>query len=173
MPCNCLETSLGCTSPTAQRQLCRPLILGVIALSRTILFDIKFQLSALKTVFQLSLVFADHHFKSDWLESCFLCLQKRMMVILKCTSLSTIVNVYCEIGLLVWKYYAHVCNDPSLFCFFGFFCTGLAGAKYVSFEERQWHSECFTCGHCSMSLVGRGFLTQRDNILCTDCGREK
>uniref|UniRef100_A0A667XT55 Four and a half LIM domains 5 n=1 Tax=Myripristis murdjan TaxID=586833 RepID=A0A667XT55_9TELE len=51
--------------------------------------------------------------------------------------------------------------------------TSLAGAKYISFEERQWHSECFTCTQCSVSLVGRGFLTQRDNILCTDCGREK
>lgn len=51
--------------------------------------------------------------------------------------------------------------------------TSLAGAKYISFEERQWHSECFTCMQCSVSLVGRGFLTQRDNILCTDCGREK
>lgn len=51
--------------------------------------------------------------------------------------------------------------------------AGLAGAKYISFEERQWHSECFTCLQCSVSLVGRGFLTQRDNILCTDCGREK
>ena len=50
---------------------------------------------------------------------------------------------------------------------------GLAGAKYISFEERQWHSECFTCMQCSVSLVGRGFLTQRDDILCTDCGREK
>ena len=52
-------------------------------------------------------------------------------------------------------------------------CAGLAGAKYISFEERQWHSECFSCVQCSVSLVGRGFLTQRDNILCTDCGREK
>lgn len=52
-------------------------------------------------------------------------------------------------------------------------CAGLAGAKYISFEERQWHSECFTCTQCSVTLVGRGFLTQRDNILCTDCGREK
>ncbi|TRY89336.1 hypothetical protein DNTS_003605 [Danionella cerebrum] len=51
--------------------------------------------------------------------------------------------------------------------------TSLAGAKYISFEERQWHSECFTCMQCSVSLVGRGFLTQRDDILCTDCGREK
>ncbi|XP_056282806.1 four and a half LIM domains protein 5-like [Pseudoliparis swirei] len=51
--------------------------------------------------------------------------------------------------------------------------AGLAGAKYISFEERQWHSECFSCSRCSVTLVGRGFLTQRDDIMCTDCGREK
>ncbi|TNN37117.1 Four and a half LIM domains protein 2 [Liparis tanakae] len=51
--------------------------------------------------------------------------------------------------------------------------TSLAGAKYISFEERQWHSECFSCSQCSVTLVGRGFLTQRDDIMCTDCGREK
>uniref|UniRef100_A0A8C9RVV4 Four and a half LIM domains 5 n=2 Tax=Scleropages formosus TaxID=113540 RepID=A0A8C9RVV4_SCLFO len=51
--------------------------------------------------------------------------------------------------------------------------TSLAGAKYISFEERQWHSECFSCMQCSVSLVGRGFLTHRDDVLCTDCGRDK
>ncbi|MBN3318218.1 FHL2 protein, partial [Atractosteus spatula] len=53
------------------------------------------------------------------------------------------------------------------------FLSGLAGVKYISFEERQWHSECFSCMKCSVSLVGRGFLTHRDDVLCTDCGREK
>uniref|UniRef100_A0A8C4TB34 Four and a half LIM domains 5 n=1 Tax=Erpetoichthys calabaricus TaxID=27687 RepID=A0A8C4TB34_ERPCA len=51
--------------------------------------------------------------------------------------------------------------------------TSLAGAKYISFEERQWHSECFNCIKCAVSLVGRGFLTLRDDVVCTDCGREK
>ncbi|KPP62974.1 four and a half LIM domains 2a-like [Scleropages formosus] len=49
---------------------------------------------------------------------------------------------------------------------------GLGGSKYISFEERQWHHDCFNCKRCAVSLVGRGFLTQRDDILCPDCGKE-
>lgn len=50
--------------------------------------------------------------------------------------------------------------------------TGLGGTKYISFEERQWHNDCFNCKKCSLSLVGRGFLTERDDILCPDCGKD-
>merc|ERR1712136_466346 len=32
--------------------------------------------------------------------------------------------------------------------------TGLGGTKYISFEDRHWHNECFNCKKCSMSLVG-------------------
>jgi len=58
-----------------------------------------------------------------------------------------------------------------------FFCTvisfaGLGGSKYISFEERQWHNDCFNCKKCLVSLVGRGFLTERDEILCPDCGKD-
>uniref|UniRef100_A0A1I8G6P6 Four and a half LIM domains protein 2 n=1 Tax=Macrostomum lignano TaxID=282301 RepID=A0A1I8G6P6_9PLAT len=47
--------------------------------------------------------------------------------------------------------------------------TGFTGAKFVSFEDRDWHSDCFTCSRCSDSLVGRGFLTEGDALLCTGC----
>lgn len=50
--------------------------------------------------------------------------------------------------------------------------TGLGGTKYISFEERQWHKHCFNCTKCSLSLVGRGFLTERGDILCPDCGED-
>ncbi|EPY89457.1 four and a half LIM domains protein 2 [Camelus ferus] len=50
--------------------------------------------------------------------------------------------------------------------------SGLGGTKYISFEERQWHNDCFNCKKCSLSLVGRGFLTERDDILCPDCGKD-
>ncbi|MCI4392739.1 hypothetical protein PGIGA_G00149220 [Pangasianodon gigas] len=50
--------------------------------------------------------------------------------------------------------------------------SGLGGSKYISFEERQWHHDCFNCTNCAVSLVGRGFLTERDNILCPDCGKD-
>lgn len=49
--------------------------------------------------------------------------------------------------------------------------TGLGGTKFISFEERHWHSDCFNCYKCNVSLVGRGFLTDGDDILCPDCGR--
>ncbi|KTF76841.1 hypothetical protein cypCar_00047630, partial [Cyprinus carpio] len=50
--------------------------------------------------------------------------------------------------------------------------SGLGGSKYISFEERQWHNDCFNCKKCLVSLVGRGFLTERDDILCPDCGKD-
>ncbi|KAH8862431.1 Four and a half LIM domains protein 2 [Schistosoma japonicum] len=37
--------------------------------------------------------------------------------------------------------------------------------------DRHWHSECFLCGKCNSNLVGRGFLTSDDMIMCSDCGR--
>ncbi|XP_076851489.1 four and a half LIM domains protein 2-like isoform X2 [Brachyhypopomus gauderio] len=49
---------------------------------------------------------------------------------------------------------------------------GLGSSQYISFEERQWHNDCFNCKKCSVSLVGRGFLTDRDDILCPECGKE-
>uniref|UniRef100_A0A3Q3KCH3 LIM zinc-binding domain-containing protein n=1 Tax=Monopterus albus TaxID=43700 RepID=A0A3Q3KCH3_MONAL len=42
--------------------------------------------------------------------------------------------------------------------------------EYISFE--QWRSKCFNCKRCCVSLVGQGFLTCKDNILCTDCGKD-
>uniref|UniRef100_A0A7N6B815 LIM zinc-binding domain-containing protein n=1 Tax=Anabas testudineus TaxID=64144 RepID=A0A7N6B815_ANATE len=56
------------------------------------------------------------------------------------------------------------------------YCTtpisGLGGSKYISFEQRQWHNDCFNCKKCCVSLVGRGFLTCKDDILCPDCGKD-
>ncbi|KAG5444180.1 Four and a half LIM domains protein 2, variant 2 [Clonorchis sinensis] len=49
--------------------------------------------------------------------------------------------------------------------------TGFGGCKFISFEDRHWHSECFLCGKCNCNLVGRGFLTSDDMIMCSDCGR--
>lgn len=49
--------------------------------------------------------------------------------------------------------------------------TGFGGCKFISFEDRHWHSECFLCGKCNSNLVGRGFLTSDDMIMCSECGR--
>ncbi|XP_028819714.1 four and a half LIM domains protein 3-like isoform X1 [Denticeps clupeoides] len=47
--------------------------------------------------------------------------------------------------------------------------TGFGDGKYVSFEDRQWHQQCFKCSQCSVSLVGMGFFPDRKRILCKDC----
>ncbi len=48
---------------------------------------------------------------------------------------------------------------------------GVGGTRYISFEDRHWHNDCFTCHNCRTSLVGRGFLTEGSDILCPDCGK--
>ena len=53
--------------------------------------------------------------------------------------------------------------------------AGLGGTKFISFEEKHWHSDCFNCYTCSVSLVGKGFLTDFSegvtSVMCPDCGR--
>jgi LIM domain-containing protein 2 len=49
--------------------------------------------------------------------------------------------------------------------------TGLGSTKFVSFEDRHWHSSCFACSKCQTSLVGQGFLLDGTEILCPECGR--
>ena len=48
---------------------------------------------------------------------------------------------------------------------------GLGGTRFISFEDRYWHSECFACYRCSKSLVGEGFLTNETEIICPGCAR--
>ncbi|XP_078255812.1 four and a half LIM domains protein 2-like [Rhinoraja longicauda] len=50
--------------------------------------------------------------------------------------------------------------------------AGLGSTKYISFEDRQWHNDCFNCKKCAISLIGRGFLTKRDEVFCPECGRD-
>ncbi|XP_075058905.1 four and a half LIM domains protein 5 isoform X2 [Mixophyes fleayi] len=50
--------------------------------------------------------------------------------------------------------------------------TGQGGGKYISFEDRQWHSDCFKCAKCTMSLVGQKFLTQHNDMYCPKCGHD-
>jgi len=51
-------------------------------------------------------------------------------------------------------------------------CQGVDGAKFIAFEGRQWHADCFICCKCRALLFGRGFLTDGDDILCPDCCKE-
>ncbi|XP_066147204.1 paxillin isoform X1 [Euwallacea fornicatus] len=56
------------------------------------------------------------------------------------------------------------CNKPI---------TGIGGTKFISFEDRHWHNDCFFCASCRTSLVGRGFITDNEDIICPDCAKQK
>ncbi|CAB0009130.1 unnamed protein product [Nesidiocoris tenuis] len=51
--------------------------------------------------------------------------------------------------------------------------TGIGGTRFISFEDRHWHNDCFICAACKTSLVGRGFITDAEDILCTECAKQK
>ncbi|CAD1470321.1 unnamed protein product [Heterotrigona itama] len=53
------------------------------------------------------------------------------------------------------------------------FVSGIGGTRFISFEDRHWHNDCFICAGCKTSLVGRGFITDGEDIICPDCAKMK
>jgi len=52
--------------------------------------------------------------------------------------------------------------------------TGIGGTRFISFEDRHWHNDCFLCASCKGSLVGKGFIADGpDDILCPECAKAK
>lgn len=51
--------------------------------------------------------------------------------------------------------------------------SGIGGTRFISFEDRHWHNDCFICAGCKTSLVGRGFITDGEDIICPDCAKMK
>ncbi|XP_073842155.1 four and a half LIM domains protein limpet isoform X3 [Musca autumnalis] len=51
--------------------------------------------------------------------------------------------------------------------------TGIGGTRFISFENRHWHHDCFVCASCKTSLVGRGFITDGPDIICPECAKQK
>lgn len=52
--------------------------------------------------------------------------------------------------------------------------VGIGGTRFISFEDRHWHNDCFTCGICKSSLVGKGFISdEEEDIICPDCAKAK
>lgn len=54
-----------------------------------------------------------------------------------------------------------------------FFLPGIGGTRFISFEDRHWHNDCFICASCKTSLVGRGFITDEADIICPECAKAK
>ncbi|XP_050342796.1 protein espinas isoform X2 [Nymphalis io] len=51
--------------------------------------------------------------------------------------------------------------------------TGIGGTRFISFEDRHWHNGCFICAQCKTSLVGKGFITDGQDIICPECAKQK
>jgi len=51
--------------------------------------------------------------------------------------------------------------------------TGAGGTRFISFEGRHWHSQCFMCAMCQLSMAGKGFITDGEDIICPDCAKDK
>ena len=47
------------------------------------------------------------------------------------------------------------------------------GTRFISFEGRHWHSQCFVCALCSVSMAGKGFITDGEDIICPECAKDK
>lgn len=71
-------------------------------------------------------------------------------------------NAYCI------DCYGQLFAKKCFACEKGIFAIG--GTRFVSFEDRSWHNECFVCFECQGSLIGKGFISDGpDIILCGDC----
>ena len=50
---------------------------------------------------------------------------------------------------------------------------GLGSTRFVAFETLAWHNECFFCATCKVSMVGKGFIQDENDIVCPECARKK
>lgn len=69
----------------------------------------------------------------------------------------------------VVKFYIQHFDKTRIICHF----LGIGGTRFISFEDRHWHNDCFICASCKTSLVGRGFITDAQDIICPECAKQK
>lgn len=88
---------------------------------------------------------------------------------------------------MLGKLFSPVSNNPEhsffftgkklkmnrIFCKLGNSFPGIGGTRFISFEDRHWHNDCFICAGCKASLVGRGFITDGEDIICPECAKLK
>ena len=70
------------------------------------------------------------------------------------------------------SYFISSSNDlKNLYIFLG--KGGFGNTKFIAFEKLAWHYECFICGLCNESMVGKGFIQEEGSIICPECARKK
>ncbi|KAI8906703.1 hypothetical protein EDD86DRAFT_209577 [Gorgonomyces haynaldii] len=50
-----------------------------------------------------------------------------------------------------------------------FKCQKPMSGKYLSFEGKSYHADCFTCNQCRQTLQGQQFGKHEDKIMCAGC----
>merc|ERR1711862_416128 len=48
-------------------------------------------------------------------------------------------------------------------------CSKVITQGGVTYRNDPWHRECFTCSSCKSSMVGKGFITDGEDIICPEC----
>uniref|UniRef100_UPI00358E5764 four and a half LIM domains protein 2-like n=1 Tax=Myxine glutinosa TaxID=7769 RepID=UPI00358E5764 len=96
-----------------------------------------------------------------WHRECFVC--QNCHKALSGEKFATQENLpYCtECHTQLFAKRCHGCGKPI---------AGPANTKYVTFEDKEWHSDCFCCSLCGRSLLGQGFLPVPQGLACPECG---
>jgi len=47
--------------------------------------------------------------------------------------------------------------------------SGVIGSKFISYEDRHFHQDCFVCKLCQTNLANRKFCPDGKDILCGPC----
>merc|ERR1711892_1011591 len=51
--------------------------------------------------------------------------------------------------------------------------TGGGGSRYISLSGHYYRNDCFICSSCKSSMVGKGFITDGEDIICPECAKKK
>ncbi|MEE6475863.1 hypothetical protein FKM82_010877 [Ascaphus truei] len=93
---------------------------------------------------------------SNWHETCFICQSCQEPLGTK-PFVPKQPGIYCV--PCYEKLYAHQCKS----------CKKAITTGEVSFQEQQWHNDCFLCTNCNKKLAGEKFTSREESPYCMDC----
>ncbi|XP_054164060.1 four and a half LIM domains protein 2-like isoform X3 [Oppia nitens] len=106
-------------------------------------------------------------FKDEpWHKECFACSKCKKLISGNKFSMKDD-NLYClDCFGEVYAHKCSSCNKPII-------SGNPGGTRFVAFEDRNWHSDCFKCSACQITLSGRGFIMDGPELLCAECAKSR